>query len=225
MATDGANKVRHRLKPSTMSNKLTVWPSTSSQLSLHGPSSLFYLAEPSHASTLLPTLQADKVVLAEPDQRDFLEWFGVMTISGETEVSDQALHHLLRLHWVWVQPLFGFVYRPALLCESPFILKSYFFELTRCVTDDMQTASDPDSRFAPFLLLSLCAHVIRAVDLPLLEGENGVKLEQNSIITKARALVASEIDKGANESTIQGLVLLAARECSDGRSSQAGTYL
>jgi hypothetical protein len=77
--------------------------------------------------------------------------------------------------------------------------------------------------FSPFLIYSLSAHVVRYQDLVLLAGKD--KPVEDPFLRHARLLVFPEVEKGSKLSSIHGLLLLAAKECSLGRVGQAWIYL
>lgn len=128
----------------------------------------------------------------------------------------------LQLHWTWVQPFFGFLYRPAFIREM------------------ITASSSTSSYFSIFLLLSVCAHVGRSNlgDFQLVEatpdaflgaagaggGEGGAGARKdNPFMAQARMLLFAEIEKDAQRQipTVQGLLLLGAKECSEGKVGRA----
>ncbi|OCF42834.1 hypothetical protein I317_03311 [Kwoniella heveanensis CBS 569] len=173
------------------------------RLSLHGPSSLFYIS-PSKAVTSPSTLDTSITEVLDLQQQLFMGW--IDSLASQVEVpalSNEVWHYLLRLHWTWVQPLFGFVHRKAFL-------------------RDMHRTPTQSSLFSPFLLYSLCAHVVRHDDLRLL-GDDAAS--SNPFLRQARLLVTREVERGSSLAAIQGLLLLSSVECAVGRVCQAWVYL
>lgn len=68
--------------------------------------------------------------------------------------------------------------------------------------------------YSPFLLTVLCAHAARFQEGPM--GE--------MLITRARLMMGSEIQKPSSIPTVQALLQLSARELAYGSTSQAWLY-
>ena len=86
------------------------------KLSLHGPSSLFYLTplkdEPIHNDDTETTFTQ----ALDLEHRLLVEWLETMTSQTDLPVlNNEIWTYMLRMHFVWIQPLFGFVHRPAFL--------------------------------------------------------------------------------------------------------------
>ncbi|WVQ96926.1 hypothetical protein IAU59_004034 [Kwoniella sp. CBS 9459] len=173
------------------------------RLSLHGPSSLFYTS-PAHASTSPSSQNASIPEVLDLQQQLFMGWIDSLAAQAEVPaLSNEVWHYVLRMHWTWVQPMFGFVHRKAFL-------------------RDMHRTSTTSSLFSPFLLYSLCAHVVRCSDLQLLGDDSALT---NPFLRQARLLVTRELERGSSLAAIQGLLLLSAVECAVGRVCQAWVYL
>lgn len=69
--------------------------------------------------------------------------------------------------------------------------------------------------FSPFLLTVLCAHSARFAEDPMI-GE--------MLISRARLMLGTEIDKPLSIPTVQALLQLSARDLAYGRISQAWLY-
>ncbi|GAA6034446.1 hypothetical protein JCM8097_002729 [Rhodosporidiobolus ruineniae] len=189
---------------------------SSNRRALHGPSSLFYLIGPSTPDSTGSSPSSSRWLSDSLDSqyRQTVEWLALMRITAEVpEVSAETILAFLSLHWTWVQPFFGYVYR------GPFMR-------------DMSTPAPSSSYFSVFLLFAICAHVGRSG----LNDFDSVKLTSppstasnphesfNPFLGQARLLLWQEVEKGVSVSTIQGLLLLSAKECFDGRVGQSWTY-
>ncbi|ORY24485.1 fungal-specific transcription factor domain-domain-containing protein [Naematelia encephala] len=173
------------------------------KLSLHGPSSLFYLASDS-PSTMdpSPSSQAQDGGLDVEGQLLLERVKSSGTITTPPTLSNDIWQYLMKMHFTWVQPLFGFVHRKA-------------FER------DINRPRSQHSAFSPFALYSLCTHVVRQVDVVLLsDGDH-----TDPFLPQARLLVHREIERGSSLSAISGFLLLSSKECLLGHVSQAWIYL
>ncbi|WVF71034.1 hypothetical protein IAT40_005831 [Kwoniella sp. CBS 6097] len=172
------------------------------RLSLHGPSSLFYIS-PSNAVTSPSTQNTSIPEVLDLQQQLFMGWIDSLAAQAEVPaLSNEVWHYLLRMHWTWIQPMFGFVHRKAFL-------------------RDMHRTPTQTSLFSPFLLYSLCAHVVRHGDLQLLGDDSALT---NPFLRQARLLVTREVERGSSLAAIQGLLLLSSVECAVGRVCQAWVY-
>lgn len=78
--------------------------------------------------------------------------------------------------------------------------------------------------FSPFLLYSLCTHVMRYRDQELLFPQDG-DTHPDPFLPQARLLVHREIERGSSLSACLGLLLLSAKEVFLGRVGQSWVYL
>ncbi|GAA5871212.1 hypothetical protein JCM1840_000147 [Sporobolomyces johnsonii] len=194
----------------------------------HGPSSLFYLLSPSSATSrsetpTTPDPAADEnwKWLAESldsQHRQTLEWLGLIRVNAEVPefpAPAATFGAFLSLHWQWVQPFFGFVYRQPFLRDMSGI-----------------GTNQQSSHFSVFLLFAICAHVGRSglndfssIEMvPTPESPASSPASDNPFLRQARLLLWQEVERDVKVSTIQGLLLLSAKECSEGRVGQSWTY-
>ncbi|GAA5935431.1 hypothetical protein JCM1841_001973 [Sporobolomyces salmonicolor] len=194
----------------------------------HGPSSLFYLLSPSSdtSSSETPTTPdpaADEnwKWLAESldsQHRQTLEWLGLIRVNAEVPefpAPASTFGAFLSLHWQWVQPFFGFVYRQPFLRDMSGL-----------------GTNQQSSHFSVFLLFAICAHVGRSglndfssIEMvPAPESSAVSPASDNPFLRQARLLLWQEVERDVKVSTIQGLLLLSAKECSEGRVGQSWTY-
>ncbi|GAB7345960.1 hypothetical protein MBLNU457_4185t2 [Dothideomycetes sp. NU457] len=87
----------------------------------------------------------------------------------------------------------------------------FMFTYRPAFMSDMSTGG---SYFSPFLLSVICAHSTRFVEKHLAD----------TLVARARILMATEIQKESSIPTIQGLLQLSAREIGQGTISQAWLY-
>ncbi|KAL1411840.1 hypothetical protein Q8F55_002809 [Vanrija albida] len=173
-------------------------------LSLHGPSSLFYLAPTPFGGKRKE--DEEEVEQLDIEQHLVLDWIDNMTTTASVpSVSNEVWQYLLKLHFTWVQPLFGFVHH-----------KAFMRDMTRPRTST--------SMFSPFLLYALCTHVMRYRDQELLFPKDG-DTHADPFLPQARLLVHREIERGSSLSACLGLLLLSAKEVFLGRVGQTWVYL
>ncbi|KAH8194776.1 hypothetical protein TruAng_011059 [Truncatella angustata] len=122
-----------------------------------------------------------------------------------TDQPKAPFHHLLNIHWCWVQPVFNFIYRPAF-------------------SRDMQMNGP---YFSQTLLTTILSHSIRWAkndDLTMRQID-AIYGGGTNLAECARTMLFEELRQGVcSIPTAQTLLLLSARECSSGNSGQAWMY-
>ncbi|GJN70202.1 hypothetical protein PLICBS_004255 [Purpureocillium lilacinum] len=117
----------------------------------------------------------------------------------------EPFQYLLNVHWCWINPLFGFLYRPAF-------------------TRDMQSLGP---YYSHTLLNAVISHSIRwGQNDPATKRLLDESYDGGAVFAKhARTMVFDELSRGVcTIPTIQTLLLLSAQECSLGNTTQAWTY-
>ncbi|OAA66455.1 Transcription factor [Niveomyces insectorum RCEF 264] len=113
----------------------------------------------------------------------------------QTDIPRAVVAKTLQIHWVWIAPMFMWVYRPAFM-------------------RDMGKGSGP--YYSPLLLTVLCAHASRfcpdATELC------------DVLLERARRLLGQEIQRPSSIPTVQALLQLSCREMACGSISQAWLY-
>ncbi|KAI2924079.1 transcriptional regulator family: Fungal Specific TF [Aspergillus niger] len=171
------------------------------RISFHGPTSLFQLPsgllnETSSKSRLAMQLEGRKERLINNAWRE--RAFEQMATMPE------PFQYLLDSHWCWIQPLFGFVYRPTF-------------------TRDMKVNGP---YYTDALLNAILAHSVRWCKLepkigPILDSfEGGAQFSHRAVSGLYDSLKAGYV----GIPTIQTLLLLSAQEFGRGNRSQAWLY-
>ncbi|PHH78557.1 hypothetical protein CDD80_6668 [Ophiocordyceps camponoti-rufipedis] len=117
----------------------------------------------------------------------------------------EPFQYLLHVHWCWIQPMFGFIYRPAFTRDMQSLGPYYSHTLLNAVISHSIRwgQSDPSTK--------------RLLDESY---EGGAVFAQHT-----RSMVFDELSRGVcTIPTVQTLLLLSAQECSLGNSTQAWTY-
>ncbi|CAK7221733.1 hypothetical protein SBRCBS47491_004627 [Sporothrix bragantina] len=159
---------------------------------------------PPHLST---TTKADVRSLLTTKAIESRAWeaFALGSAAAQTDLPRAALARLLQIHWVWIAPMFMWVYRPAFMRDM---------------------ARGEGKYYSPLLLIILCGHAAR------FEGPDGSTaatatapdLLGDALISRARLLLGAEIHKPSTIPTVQALLQLSARDLAYGHISQAWLY-
>jgi len=138
------------------------------------------------------------------------EEFALGSAALRSDVPKSVVARLLQIHWAWVSPSFGWVYRPAFMRE-------YRTEqdLRRGPPDKTGDMTTEGPYFSPLLLAVLCGHAARFHE----SGELG-----DILIARARLLMGAEIHRPSAITTVQALLQLSARDLAHGQISQAWLY-
>ncbi|RAL05437.1 putative C6 transcription factor [Aspergillus ibericus CBS 121593] len=171
------------------------------RISFHGPTSLFQLpsgllSETSSTSPLAMQLEGRKERLINNAWRE--RAFEQMATMPE------PFQYLLDSHWCWIQPLFGFVYRPTF-------------------TRDMKINGP---YYSDALLNAILSHSVRWCKTeprigPILDSfEGGAQFSHRAVSGLYDSLKAGYV----GIPTIQTLLLLSAQECGRGNRTQAWLY-
>ncbi|PYH92540.1 C6 transcription factor [Aspergillus ellipticus CBS 707.79] len=171
------------------------------RISFHGPTSLFQLpsgllSETSTSPHLAMQIEGRKERLINNAWRE--RAFEQMATMPE------PFQYLLDSHWCWIQPLFGFVYRPTF-------------------TRDMKINGP---YYSDALLNAVLSHSVRWCKTeprigPILESfEGGAQFSNRAVSGLFDSLKAGYV----GIPTIQTLLLLSAQECGRGNRTQAWLY-
>ncbi|OAA55544.1 Transcription factor [Niveomyces insectorum RCEF 264] len=137
------------------------------------------------------------------------EEFALGSAAAQTEIPRAAVAKLLQIHWVWIAPMFMWVYRPAFM-------------------RDMATGG---KYYSPLLLTILCGHAARFQEdhqfppgATTTEAVTTRAVAGDALITRARQLLGVEIHRPSSIPTVQALLQLSARDLAYGQISQAWLY-
>ncbi|KAH6645084.1 fungal-specific transcription factor domain-containing protein [Truncatella angustata] len=198
-ADNQASNQQNPKQPSQPLNGLKV--DNSGGITYHGPTSFFNL--PRNPATTASDVSLDE---GNAQRRERLVVNAWQERSFENLSSTPApFHHLLNIHWCWVQPVFNFIYRPAF-------------------SRDMQMNGP---YFSQTLLTTILSHSIRWAkndDLTMRQID-AIYGGGTNLAECARTMLFEELRQGVcSIPTAQTLLLLSARECSSGNSGQAWMY-
>ncbi|CAK7216506.1 hypothetical protein SCUCBS95973_002821 [Sporothrix curviconia] len=175
------------------------------------PTTTAAAAPPPHLST---TTKADVRSLLTTKAIESRAWeaFALGSAAAQTDLPRAALARLLQIHWVWIAPMFMWVYRPAFMRDM---------------------ARGEGKYYSPLLLMILCGHAARfegggpdgaAATTTTATTAAAPDLLGDALISRARLLLGAEIHKPSTIPTVQALLQLSARDLAYGQISQAWLY-
>ncbi|KJR88101.1 uncharacterized protein SPSK_07014 [Sporothrix schenckii 1099-18] len=154
-----------------------------------------------------PTTKADVRALLTTRAIEARAWeaFALASAADQTDLPRAALARLLQIHWVWIAPMFMWVYRPAFMRDM---------------------ARGEGKYYSPLLLIVLCGHAARFEETAEATAATagGSTLLGDALISRARLLLGAEIHKPSTIPTVQALLQLSARDLAYGHISQAWLY-
>ncbi|CAK7231112.1 hypothetical protein SEUCBS140593_007815 [Sporothrix eucalyptigena] len=176
----------------------------------NGPAPANRATAPNHLST---TTKADVRSLLTTKAIESRAWeaFALGSAATQTDIPRAAIARLLQIHWVWIAPMFMWVYRPAFMRDM---------------------ARGEGKYYSPLLLIILCGHAARFEEAPVSPAAASTVpppasppgLLGDALISRARLLLGAEIHKPSTIPTVQALLQLSARDLAYGHISQAWLY-
>ncbi|CAK7207287.1 hypothetical protein SEUCBS139899_010097 [Sporothrix eucalyptigena] len=176
----------------------------------NGPAPANRATAPNHLST---TTKADVRSLLTTKAIESRAWeaFALGSAATQTDIPRAAIARLLQIHWVWIAPMFMWVYRPAFMRDM---------------------ARGEGKYYSPLLLIILCGHAARFEEAPVSPAAASMVpppasppgLLGDALISRARLLLGAEIHKPSTIPTVQALLQLSARDLAYGHISQAWLY-
>ncbi|KAL1893025.1 hypothetical protein Sste5346_006706 [Sporothrix stenoceras] len=175
------------------------------------------------SGTNMTTTKADVRALLTTTAIEARAWeaFALGSAAAQTDLPRAALARLLQIHWVWIAPMFMWVYRPAFMRDM---------------------ARGEGKYYSPLLLIVLCGHAARfeestatttiggssiSTTVPIAASGSSSptgSLLGDALISRARLLLGAEIHKPSSIPTVQALLQLSARDLAYGHISQAWLY-
>lgn len=194
---------------------LTLTSDSYLQLCYYGPTSAVH--DPIEAQRAASSSQYNDPPSSKAEDRSILtsralesrtwEDLALGNAALQCDIPQAVMSRLLQIHWCWIAPMFMWVYRPAFMRQYPFSGQA---TLLTTVGDLMKGGQ----YMSQFLLVVLCAHSAR-----FQEGDIG-----EILISRARLLLGTEIQKPSSIPTVQALLQLSARDLAYGSISQAWLY-